>query len=88
MNISKELHDTMMGIGFSFEPLKVNQPEPNFLIAKIYFLSLEQEFLVRVENNANESIFNVIDRLVQSVHKIGHSDGIITCKKEIGGWIK
>lgn len=90
MNITKDLHSAMLAMGFDFEPIPIglNRTEPNFLIAKIYFMALESEFLVRVPNNKDASMSDILDRLVQSVHKSGYNDGVISGKKEVGNYLK
>lgn len=88
MNITKDLHSAMLDMGFVFEPIELNQTEPTFLIAKIYFMALESEFLVRVPNNKDAEMSDILDRLVQSVHKSGYTDGVSAGKREVGNYLK
>jgi len=80
----------MLAMGFDFDamPIGLNRTEPNFLIAKIFFISIESEFLVRVPNNKDASMSDILDRLVQSAHKSGYADGVSAGKKEVGNYLK
>lgn len=44
MNISKDLHDKMVNIGFCFDKIEPNQTEPNFLFARRKCEVLGKEF--------------------------------------------
>ena len=50
MNISKDLHGAMLAMGFDFDamPMGLNRTEPNFLIAKIFFISIIYNNLINL----------------------------------------
>ena len=65
MNISKELHDEMLNIGFSFDKIGINQTAPNFLFARRQCEVLGKEFIIRVPNKKDVDISFVIGLLSQ-----------------------
>lgn len=88
MNISKELHDAMVEMGFAFDKIGINQTAPNFLFARRQCEVLGKEFSIRVPNKKDVGISFVIGLLSQEAHQYGWSKGYNDGKKEVGNYLK
>jgi hypothetical protein len=89
MNISKELHDAMLEIGFVFtQTTGTNQTEPNFIFASITYEMLDKKFEVRIPNKNDVTISFVTGLLCQEAQQSGLIKGYKDGKKSVGEYLK
>jgi hypothetical protein len=89
MNITKELYDAMVALGFSFPPTaKTNQTEPNFLVVSYTQKRTNVSFHFRLPNRSSLQFAEVVPLLVESVSDSMFYEGTQAGKRAVGQYLQ
>lgn len=89
MNITSELRDRLIALGFTLPPpLKPNQAEGLFIVVTKNENGLNPEFRIRIPNNDRTDLLLVISLLINEVYSRGVSAGVKYGRREVGQYIK
>lgn len=88
MNITKELYDALIALGFTIESLSANQTSPRFLVVTKPKNEYHWEVSFRIPNGLHCDLQMVISLLISEVHDRSILKGITQGKREVGQYIK